>query len=455
MMHGFLAETGEEVFAYIPGDVLGLDTNEVAGSRDTLKDLVELLVAENNGITNHQFLMSGSPIVGDAFLRSDNGGDDEWHTMLVFGRGRGGRFISGLDITDPSNPSLRFNRGNSEGQNDGQYDGLGETWSTPVMGNVQTNTLANPDRIDQWLAFFGGGYGCTSLGEGPYLFAIRLEDGSIYHRAQVTSNPTAPLSNNAIVAMPTIYNPHQENVSDNKDYATRVYAGDLQGNIWKLVTVDANPNNWTFEKFAELGLDEPITAAVTLLPDINNQQVYVMAGTGGDLRVDSMGKVFKFAAFVDTDAAGSNTTQYPLGSAPFWERMLDPDQRVYVPPVTVGKIGDPVSPVVFFAASRPEFSLVTCESQFFTSLYALGVVSGQAEVDLDGGGNDESIDLGQSKVAGLDVADGNLYVSKSGGLGTSGSLSVYGDGDFSDDVSGATPWSTIQMFVDSFRISPF
>jgi hypothetical protein len=457
MMHGFAAETGEEVFAYIPGDVVGIDNNEVAGSRDTLRDVVELIVADNNGITNHQFTMSGSPTVSDAFLRSDHGGDDAWHTMLVFGRGRGGRFISGLDITDPSNPVLRFNRGNSEGTSDGLYDGLGETWSTAVMGNVQTSTnISNPDTIDQWLAFFGGGYGCASNGEGPYLFAIRLEDGEVYHRAQATSDPAAPLTDNAIVGMPTLYNPHQEDVQDRKDYTTRAYVGDLQGTIWKLVTLDVDPANWTFGKFAELGLDQPITAGVTLLADHNNQQVYVMAGSGGDLRVDSAATDFKFAAFIDADAEGANTTQYPLGSTPFWELALNPDQRVYVPPVTVGKIGDPIAPVVFFAASKPEFDAGTCESEFASSLYALGVLSGQAEVDLDGGGNDTSVDLGNNKVTGLDVADGNLYVSESGGLGASGELDVYGDGDFSDDAgAGGTPWATVQVLIDSFRVSPF
>ena len=63
-MHAFDAGTGEEIFGYIPDDVMGLDPSEVSGSRDTLRDLVSLIVAENNGIANHQFLLAGSPTVG-------------------------------------------------------------------------------------------------------------------------------------------------------------------------------------------------------------------------------------------------------------------------------------------------------------------------------------------------------------------------------------------------------
>jgi hypothetical protein len=463
MLHAFDGQTGDEVFAYIPDDAMGLN-GELAGSRDILAEFVELVVAENNGIQNHQFTLSGSPTVSDAFLRSDSGGDNEWHTILTFGRKRGARFMSGLDVTDPSNPRLRFNIGNREGTNntpnDPLLDGLGETWSTPVMGNVATtNTSSDPDRADQWLAFFGAGYGCNNTAkEGHYLFAVRLEDGSIYHRAQVTSDATAAIPYNAVVARPTLYIPHQSDVADNKDFVTRVYVGDVQGVIWKLVTMDLNPSNWTFQKFAELGKNQPVTAPVALMSDPNNQRVFVMAGTGGDLRAPEANNLFKHATFIDTDLDGANTTQYPLGSTPFWTRDLNPGERVYISPVVVGTFENSAMPVVFFAASQPAFDAATCTGYFNSSLYALGLLSGQAEVDLDGGGGaDASVGIPGSKITGVFVdPTGHLYVSKSGGLGSgNGSLSVYGDGDFSDDVSTGGSGVTIQVLVDGFRVSPF
>ncbi len=459
MLHAFDGETGDEVFAYIPDDVMGLDPAEVPGSRDTLAEFAEQLVAENNGIQNHKFYLSGAPTVRDAFLRSDRtGGDDLWHTMLAFGRGRGGRFLSMLDISDPTQPKLQFNVGNREGIADGLLDGLGETWSTPVMGNVPTdNPSSSPDAVDQWLAFLGGGYGCDNASnEGQYLFAIRVEDGSVYYRGQVTSDSTAAVAYNAVVAMPVLYNSHEEDTADNKDFTSRAYVGDLQGNVWKLVTTDLNPNNWSLRKFAALGLNQPISAPVALLKDLSSQQVFVMVGTGGDSRVSSTANDFKFATLIDKDQDGVNTTQYPLGTAAFWEKALQAEQRVYIAPVTIGQVGDATPALVFFAASQPAFDTTVCTGKFYSSLYGLGILSGQAEVDLDGnGGNDESLDTGDGKITGLYARAGNLYVSESGGIGTSGNLSVYGDGDFSDDIKSGGSGITIQVLVDSFRISPF
>jgi hypothetical protein len=111
---------------------------------------------------------------------------------------------------------------------------------------------------------------------------------------------------------------------------------------------------------------------------------------------------------------------------------------------------------VFFAASQPGFNTATCTGFFNSSLFALGLLSGQAEVDLNGGGPDESISIADSKITGLYAREGQMYVSKSGGLGSgAGNVTVYGDGDFSDDVSTGGSGITIQVLVDGFRISPF
>jgi hypothetical protein len=135
---------------------------------------------------------------------------------------------------------------------------------------------------------------------------------------------------------------------------------------------------------------------------------------------------------------------------------LNAGERVYIAPVTVGTLENAGLPMVFFAASAPGFSAQTCTGFFDSSLYALGLVSGQAEVDLDGGGPDESIAIAGSKITGLYARSGHLYVSESGGLGANaGGVSVYGDGDFSDDVSSGGSGITIQVLVDGFRISPF
>ena len=199
---------------------------------------------------------------------------------------------------------------------------------------------------------------------------------------------------------------------------------------------------------------------MSLLPDLYAKQVYVMAGTGGDQRVDAAVPVppgFKFVGLVDKDVEGDNNLQYPAGLPAEWQKTLDPEERVYVAAAVIGKIPSEngVPPVVFFAASRPTFNTTLCETQFFSSLWAVEIFGGSAYVDLDGTGVGENVDLGQSKVTGIFARGSNLYVSESGGLGSSGSLSVYGDGEFEDGPTGGAGAFSLRVMIEGFRMSPF
>jgi len=362
------------------------------------------------------------------------------------------------EATELGNPTRRDSIGIREGINDNELDGMGETWSTPVIGNVLTDASStDEDRVDQWVVFMGGGYGCDNPDdEGQYLFAIRLEDGSVHYAEKVTNDSSAAIPYNALVAMPRLFNPHEEDTSNSNDYVTRVYIGDVQGRIWKLVTNDEDPSQWTLGVFAELGLDQPITAPVALVSDFYTKHVYVMAGTGGDQRVRATVTDFKFVGLLDTDAEGQNNRQYALGKPAEWELTLNPDERVYVAPAVIGQISNTTPPIVFFAASRPTFNTVTCEGEFFSTLWAVEIFGGLAYVDLDGSGVGEHVDLGQGKVTGIYARGSNLYVSESGGLSSTGGLTVYGDGKFEDGPRGTGGAGfTVHVIIDGFRMSPF
>ena len=96
------------------------------------------------------------------------------------------------------------------------------------MGNVLTDaSSSNPDRVDQWVAFLGGGYGCdNSNDEGQYLYALRLEDGSVHYYDKVTSDSNAIIPHNALVAQPRLFNPHEEDTTDQQRFRhTRLHRG--------------------------------------------------------------------------------------------------------------------------------------------------------------------------------------------------------------------------------------
>lgn len=464
VLHAFDAETGFELMGYIPDDAVGLDPAETPGSRSTLKDFVRLVVADNNGVLNHQFTLSSAPNVEDAFLRSDRGGDNDWHTVVAFGRGRGGRFLTALDVTDlPNDPlatKLLWNVGNREGIAQAGLDGLGETWSIPVLGSVDTRTSPTDtgDKVDQWLVFAGGGYGCDNAEhEGQFLFAFRAEDGALYHRAQVSNDRSAAIDYNALPATATLFNPHQEDSADSKDFVTRVYIPDVQGRVWKMDTSDPNPNSWTLNVFAEMGTGQPITAAVTVLNDtFSPNRVFVMAGSGGDRRAPVPAEGFQFRTWVDNDPDGANTSQYGPTDSPLFERVFNIEERMFVQPVISGKIGDTLPPVVFFAASREILDITNCAVTFTSTLYSLGVESGQPLFDLDSSQPEEDQTHVDSKIEGLFVRDGNLYLSEAGGQETSGKVSVWGDDTFDDDPAPpGVGQFTLQLLIEGFRVSPF
>ncbi|HXV62188.1 MAG TPA: hypothetical protein VEK15_15920, partial [Vicinamibacteria bacterium] len=82
ILHGFSAETGEELFAFLPDDALELA--DLEADRDTIADFVRDVVTDNNNVLNHKFILASPPVVADVFLRSDVGagtqrGDDAWH----------------------------------------------------------------------------------------------------------------------------------------------------------------------------------------------------------------------------------------------------------------------------------------------------------------------------------------------------------------------------------------
>lgn len=459
MVHAFRAHDGVELFAYIPDDALGLAPGETPGSRATLKDLVALLVAGNNGIQNHQFFFAASPSVEEIFLNPPIG-DGAWHTVLVFGRGKGGKFLTALDVTeigdwDPSNPGdtldpanrpkLLFNVGNRDelvdrDRNGQSYDGLGETWSIPVVGNVRVE----PPLEDQWVLFAGGGYGCPDAGtnEGQFLYVIRMEDGTVYRRFQVPNDSSAPIDYNGLVATPTLYNPHQQDLDqlDERDFTTRVYIGDLQGRVYKLDCFQTDPSSWTFKVLYELGIDQPITAGAGVFKVRGEQLVYILLGTGGDQRVDAP---FQFVAITDSDLEGANDP-----GTLSWRFGLDPGERVSATPVVGGQ-------TAFFAASRSVFDTMECTRRYYSRLFALEVIGGAADFDLsDDDGTNNPLDLGEGKVTGLFFREDHLYMSRSGGIDVAGGTSVLGRKEWEPDLAQGDP-DSFRIQMRGFRLSPF
>lgn len=213
MLHGFDAETGEEVIAYVPGSVY---------STDSAKGLHYL--AEAN--YQHQYYVDQAPAVSDVYIDRDGAGatfDEDWRTVLVGGLGAGGRGIFALDVTDPS----AFSEANADdivlweftSADDAE---LGYTFSQPTIAMMENG---------RWAAIFGNGYNSDS--EQAKLFIVFLDggvdgtwtDGSGGTDVDYIVLDTDSTTSNGLSSVRVL------DVSGN-GAADRVYAGDLQGRMW-------------------------------------------------------------------------------------------------------------------------------------------------------------------------------------------------------------------------------
>jgi len=227
MLHGFDAETGKEVMAYVPGMLL-----------DELGQLADVNYT-------HRFFVDGQLAVGDAY-------DGGWKTVLVGGLGAGGRGMFAVDITDPDSPKVLWEFTNDDNEN------LGYTFGDPQIGRIG----------DDWVAIFGNGY--DSDNEQATLFVLDLFDGTVKYEIELGDE-----GGNGLSGVATLPNP------ETGTETIRAYAADLTGTVWR-VDFDAETGSPSIKYNSGLFQDpsaRPITSTPALAASPGGGiQVYV--GTG-------------------------------------------------------------------------------------------------------------------------------------------------------------------------------
>jgi type IV pilus assembly protein PilY1 len=191
MLHAFNAQTGKELFAYIPSAIyLGL-------SQLTAPDYT------------HRYLVDGNAYAGDAYIGST------WKTVLLGTLGGGGKSVFALNITDPVNFSTS--------------DVMWE-FTDPDLGFVHGQAKIARLNDNSWAAIISNGYNSTS--DKAYLFIVDLQTGTLIQKIPTNNSVNNGLSTPALVDI------NGDKIID------VVYAGDLQGNIWKFDLSDSNSSNW-------------------------------------------------------------------------------------------------------------------------------------------------------------------------------------------------------------------
>jgi type IV pilus assembly protein PilY1 len=155
-------------------------------------------------------------------------------------------------------------------------------FTDPDMGlGFSTPTIVST--ADGWQAFFGNGYNSTN--GKPFLFVLNPQSGAITAKIDLCA------------AVPTACNLSQANGLSTAivvnsggvlaGFANLVYAGDLQGNLWRIDISNANPSLWTvsvlFQARDSSGNVQPIeTSAVATLnpryPQLLGTMVFFATG---------------------------------------------------------------------------------------------------------------------------------------------------------------------------------
>lgn len=201
MLHAFNADTGQELWAYVP--------------RIVMSEMHKL--AFSNYDTQHRYLVDGSPVVMDVFFKSTN----QWKTVLVSGLNSGGRGYFALDITDPLNPKGLWEVCHDLSLCAENSDEIGFTFGDPIITKWAKDT-------NKWVAIVSSGYNNVSPGDGKgRIFVLDIETGKILDvRETDAGDATTPNGLAHLTGFAEDYT-----VDNTTKY---VYGGDLLGNVWRV-----------------------------------------------------------------------------------------------------------------------------------------------------------------------------------------------------------------------------
>ena len=205
---------GKEVIGYMPADVLANKS-----------------VSLTNPNYVHDYMVDATIAVGDLFY------NNAWHTWLVGGVGSTGKEIYALDVTNSGNSTTSqgpsFSEGNANKLVIGDWDSsnaslshLGNTVGSPIIARMHNG---------QWAIIFGNGLG-SGKSAGVYIGLVNSTTGAVTFQFLDTGVGSSTSANG--IAYVTSVDLDGDNIAD------YLYAGDLQGNVWRFDVTSSTASSW-------------------------------------------------------------------------------------------------------------------------------------------------------------------------------------------------------------------
>jgi type IV pilus assembly protein PilY1 len=251
-LHAVDGESGVELWSFIPPEFMADQVELYNGDASVNKhygldgNLTLQTLVDNNGVVE--------PANGEK-------------VYLYFGARRGGSFYYGLDVTDPDNPKYLW-------QMDGaSLPGVGQSWATPMPTRINIDAaVQNPEKL---VLVFGGGYdtsqdnaaGSVDI-QGNAVYIVDSESGQLlWHASQSGSNRDLAKMEYSIPADVRVVD------IDGDEFADRMYASDMGGQIWRFDIFNGQPAS----TLVNAGVIAQLGAAPVLSPPLSDTRRFYYA----------------------------------------------------------------------------------------------------------------------------------------------------------------------------------
>lgn len=353
MLHAFRTEAsdgsgtndGLEVLAYMPGAVLNTINSSTAALNFT------------SPLYSHNYFVDATPGFSDLFYNGT------WHTWLAGGLASGGSAIYILDITDPGNfaesnaatlvvgewiagndsttGSINCKTNNSGGQANCGVN-LGNVYDIPKIRRLHDGN---------WGVIFGNGTGSATGDAGIYILDINASTGAkVWYYLSTGSGSLSSQGSDGIDGTAAVD-------LDGDRIIDYVYAGDINGHVWRFDLTGATPASWSagstplFSTPSGQPITTPPTVGAGLTSPDGQYRVMVSFGTGQKIPMSSTSPAtylktqqyiygfwdWNLAAF--NTLAGTNFATLPSGSVTAPSSALTPSSLQSMP-VTINSSGN-------------------------------------------------------------------------------------------------------------------
>lgn len=267
MVHAFNADTLGEIFAYVPNA--------------SFHKLAKLAERDYGSAANsHQYLIDGPIVSNDVYISTPSDPTKKWRSIIVGTFGAGAKGIYALDVTKEDEPEVLFEYAHAD------------------MGHLLGKPVIVPTAEGRWAAVVGNG---VDSGTTSKLFVVDLEAPFTSATRILNTGTGTGLSAPSVL-------------TDNRGVAKTVYAGDLNGNMWRFNIDNTSAAAWSsykvFKALTAGSLEQPIVAAPTIgyNAKLNKNMVYFGTGKYHDSVDKTVGSVrHSFYAVPDMGVSPATT----------------------------------------------------------------------------------------------------------------------------------------------------